>query len=227
MTQPTDEIYIPYISSKDGSFNKSSDKMSERSYNDSPVRKRVSSKDIPRTYSGLYGTGGENGDLLSYELTRNVNTEWVSAGGSFLRITYCFFVFLMHILTTVFLPYNLTWTGTNLIHGFVSIIFLHWIKGSPDCYDQGELNALTLWEQLSSNPDTDLAYGFSKEILLIIPAVLSYAGCHFSDYDTTICVINLLVWSICTLAKTRFMHGVRILGINRTAGIDDYNRKLL
>jgi len=127
----------------------------------------------------------------------------------------------------MFLQYRYTWTATNVIHGFFSIIVLHWIKGSQDFYDQGEMNAMTLWEQLSNNPDTDFVFGFQKEMMLIIPGILSYTGCHFAAYDRTLCWINLSIWSICTLAKLKVMNGVRILGINRTAGIDDYKRKML
>lgn len=236
--QPTPSISIPHASSRSRTASASSDdwKNSNNNGNNSndcalefsPIRQRINSKDIPRTYSGLYGEGGENGDLLPFELTRNRNTEWVSAGGAFLRITYIFFITVIHIFTAVILGYRYTWTATNIIHGFVTMLCFHWIKGSTDFYDQGEMNAMTLWEQLSSNPDTDSTiYRIQKKVLFIIPAVLSYAGCHFADYNRLICVVNLSVWIICTVAKMDYMHGVRLLGINRTAGIDDYKKSRL
>ena len=48
-----------------------------------PTRQRLKSKEIPRSYAGLYGTGGEikhqtaNSDLLPFELSRNLNTDWL------------------------------------------------------------------------------------------------------------------------------------------------------
>mmetsp|Transcript_45313 Transcript_45313/g.58067 ORF Transcript_45313/g.58067 Transcript_45313/m.58067 type:complete len:85 (-) Transcript_45313:498-752(-) len=39
-------------------------------------------------------------------------------------------------------------TVTNLFHGAFTFVFLHWLKGSADYYDQGTFNGLTLWEQI-------------------------------------------------------------------------------
>ena len=224
MICPTEYISIPHDQFQ--TMNKHKNESSNCSY-DPPVRQRINSADIPSTYSGLYGEGGKDGDLLPFELTRNPHKVWISSLGIFLSIIYMFFIFAIQIVFMAFLNYKFTWTATNVIHSLITIIYLHWLKGSPDFYGQGEMNGMTLWEQLTSTPDTDTLYEFHKKLLLITPAFLSYAGCHFAEYNRSLFAVNVILWIICTGAKTRFMHGVRLLGINCTVGIDDYNRKFL
>jgi hypothetical protein len=102
------------------------------------------------------------------------------------------------------------------------MIFLHWLKGSPNFYDHGELNALTLWEQLSCSPESNVVANQTKQVLILIPTLLCYLGCKFGGWDNyALCAINLLVWFVCVVAKMEGMHGVRLFGFNRTIGIDD------
>lgn len=185
------------------------------------VRQRLNSKDIPRTYSGLYGQGGEKGDLLPFELTRNCNTEWLSRGGPFLLITYIFITMLFQLISMTCVVYKYSWTVTNVIHACITVMYLHWVKGSPNFYEQGEMNAMTLWEQMDSDPNSDKLYGNHKKVLLIVPTLLCHIACQSGSFDKSVCVVNLAVWGICVLAKMRFMNGVRFFGINRTVGIDD------
>lgn len=211
------------------------------------ARSRLNSKDIPRTYSGLYGTGGElthqtaSSDLLPFELSRNVNTDWLFSTsdspskrkrmrtGSLLW-SYIFFIafiqFTAMVLPLGIISFETSFTCTNIIHGLITIMFLHWIKGSPNFYEQGELNAMTLWEQLSSAPDTQ-SYNTTKKALVVAPTILCYLACHFANYDKTLSIMNLTAWTICVVAKLEGMNGVRLWGINRTIGIDDDLRKKL
>lgn len=209
------------------------------------IRSRLNSKDIPRTYSGLYGSGGElthqtaNSDLLPFELSRNVNTDWLFStsdspskrkrmrSGSLLW-SYIFFIlfiqFTVMVLPLGFISFDSSFTYTNVIHGLITILFLHWIKGSPNFYEQGELNAMTLWEQLSSAPDTQ-SYQTTKTALFVAPTLLCYLACHFANYDKILSIVNLTAWAVCIVAKLEGMNGVRLWGINRTIGIDDDLRK--
>jgi len=206
-----------------------------------PSRSRLNSKDIPRTYSGLFGCGGElthqtiNSDLLPFELSRNLNTDWLKSSSkinsvSSLLFTYITFIVLCQLSVLLALPILLpisfasSWTYTNVVHATVTLLFLHWIKGSPNWYEQGELNAMTLWEQLSSSPDSSLRY--SKQMLFVVPTALCYAACHFGRYEKGLSLVNVFVWIICIGAKLDGMMGVRIWGINRTIGIDDDLRKV-
>lgn len=212
-------------------------------------RSRLNSKDIPRTYSGLYGSGGEltdhqtrTSDLLPFELSRNVNTEWMLNCGygspskknkriqaGVLLWIYIFFVLFVEF-TVLALPLNIatfqsSFTYTNVIHGFLTLLFLHWIKGSPNFYEQGELNAMTLWEQLTSSPYNSQSSNNVKKVLHVVPTLLCYLACHFANYDKLLCFINVLVWAVLVIAKSDGMNGVRLWGINRTIGIDDDLRK--
>jgi hypothetical protein len=180
-------------------------------------RPRLDSRDIPTSYAGLYGQGGshEDSDLLPFELSLNRNTDWLR-GGWLLLSTYVSIILIFQCLFMV-LDTRLSWTLTNAGHLVVTLVFLHWIKGSSPNADQGEMNAMTLWEQLQCTSGTDNA----QRALLIVPTLICYAACHFSNYDVHLCEINILLWAVTIIAKLPFMNGVRILGINRTAGIDD------
>jgi hypothetical protein len=77
---------------------------------------------------------------------------------------------------------------------------------------------LTLWEQLVAlGADAERV----RQGLLILPVVLCYAACQFADYEPLACGVNFVLLAIALLAKSGFMNGVRIFGINRTVGIDD------
>lgn len=180
-----------------------------------PQRARVNSRDIPRTYSGLYGEGN---DLLPFELTRNPNTEWLTnASGWLLLCTYMSVIFMCHLIILTFFEWNLAWTVTHSIHFVITMMYIHWIKGSPNFYEQGEMNGMTLWEQLESTKDTSHA----KRVLMLVPTVLCYSACHFADYQDDLVFWNVAIWCVCILFKMPCMNGVRFLGINRTTGIDD------
>jgi hypothetical protein len=96
------------------------------------------------------------------------------------------------------------------------LIYLHWLKGSL-FDDQGEMAAMTLWEQLEGRSNTVVV----KRTLTVVPTLLCYAACHFSGYSGDVCLFNIFLWSIHVVAKLPFMNGIRIFGINRTTGIDD------
>ena len=273
-------------------------------------RSRLNSNEIPRSYSGLYGSGappmpadvinedrgtnnnvdardgatgggdaaGGGGGILSpprvkssvrhahqsnllpFELSRNRNTDWIAAGGPALLVTYVsvILVFLLTFLAFVTEP-RVAWAMANVSHGLVSMVYLHWIKGNPADYmdgTQGEMNAMTTWEQIVSKPAVHL-HGTnngncnattmtlspnrnhrpiggarstltsairklrSRDVLCVVPTLLAHASCHVAGYQFEYVLINVGVWAVVMLPKMPFMNGVRILGINRTAGIDD------
>ena len=57
--------------------------------------------------------------------------------------------------------------------------------------------------------------------MCVVPTLLAHASCHVAGYQSEYVLINVGVWAMVMLPKMPFMNGVRILGINRTAGIDD------
>ena len=115
------------------------------------------------------------------------------------------------------IPLYWSWTVTNAAHCLLSTIYLHWLKGSV-FDEQGEMSAMTLWEQLEGRDHTRVV----KRALSIVPTVLCYAACQFSNYEYNVCAVNIVLWFIHMSAKLPIMNGVRIFGINRTQGIDDY-----
>ncbi len=202
-------------------------------------------------------------NLLPFELSRNRNTDWIAAGGPALLVTYIsvIIIFLLTFLAFVTEP-KVAWTMANVAHGLVSLTYLHWIKGNPADYmdgTQGEMNAMTCWEQIVSKPATHLhctttttttpklqysskmmdlsspirLSGFresltsaiktlrSRDVLCVVPTLLAHASCHIANYEFQYVVVNVGVWAVVMLPKMPFMNGVRILGINRTTGIDD------
>jgi hypothetical protein len=176
----------------------------------SPRRSRMNSRDIPRSYSGLYGFSD---DLLPFELNRHRGNSTATAWFVAVYLTLCGAVQLLSLALT---DLDRSWTVTNLVHLAVTMAYVHWLKGS--LYDeQGEMNALTVWEQLEATQGTKPV----RQVLLVVPTALCYAACHFCGYEIRLCVINVVVWLVGVLAKLPFMNGVRIFGINRTAGIDD------
>ena len=250
-----------------------------------PRRSRLNSKEIPRTYSGLYGVGAppipeignddfnsSGGDdvsspprvkssvhhtnhthhhhthqnqsnLLPFELTRNRNTDWIAAGGPALLVTYISIILIFLLTFLAYIPEpKLAWAMTNVAHALVSMVYLHWIKGNPADYmdgTQGEMNGMTTWEQIVSKPQTILLNPRqrkrslrsrvtlaikklrSRDVLCVVPTLLAHASCHIAKYRFEYVVINVGVWFIVMLPKMPMMNGVRLLGINRTAGIDD------
>eukprot|EP00934_Nitzschia_sp_Nitz4_P001964 Nitzschia sp. Nitz4//NODE_389_length_21930_cov_67.393920//18676//19398//NITZ4_additional_000053-RA//-1//CDS//3329531883//1964//frame0 len=190
--------------------------------NNAPQRPRMNSRDIPRTYSGLFGQGSD--DLMPFELARNWHTDWLERS-EFLFVylggILVFQVLVFALLdTSKLLPLSYSWTVTNAAHCLGSIVYLHWIKGSA-FDDHNDLAAMTLWEQLEGRPKTVSV----KRALTIVPTLLCYAACHFENYAYDSSLLNILLWCILIFAKLPLMNGVRIFGINRTAGIDDYASK--
>jgi hypothetical protein len=194
---------------------------SSGSCSNTPQRPRINSRDIPRSYSGLYGQGGD--DLLPFELARNWHTDWLENGGLLLLGAYLGMIFIFQVVVTAILdayevpsPLYWSWTVTNAVHCVLTVVYLHWLKGS--LFDeQGEMSAMTLWEQLEGRSNIIAV----KRTLYIVPTLLCYAACHFSEYSSDVCLFNVFLWSVHVIAKLPFMNGIRIFGINRTTGIDD------
>jgi hypothetical protein len=181
------------------------------SQNNIPRRSRMNSRDIPRSYSGLYTS---DGDLLPFELNRHRGTETNTAW--FLGVYLTLVAAVQLFSLTVCQDMRTSWTVTNLIHLVFSLLYVHWIKGSL-ADEQGEMNALTVWEQLEATQGTKPV----RQVLLIVPTVLTYTACWSMNYQTRASFWNIVIWLVAVLAKLPFMNGVRIFGINRTAGIDD------
>eukprot|EP00594_Rhizosolenia_setigera_P011962 CAMPEP_0178972298 /NCGR_PEP_ID=MMETSP0789-20121207/20913_1 /TAXON_ID=3005 /ORGANISM="Rhizosolenia setigera, Strain CCMP 1694" /LENGTH=222 /DNA_ID=CAMNT_0020659685 /DNA_START=128 /DNA_END=796 /DNA_ORIENTATION=+ len=165
-------------------------------------------------------------EQLELAFAQNNNTEWLH-GGFYLLLFYVSVVVMIQLVLMALVPfkyYHLTWTMTAVIHGILSMVILHWIKGSPGEIDaHGEMNAMTLWEQMDSDTFDETRYISQKQALVTVPTLLCLLALNFGSFVPNLCLVNMVVWTICVIPKLPFMTGVRILGMNRTAGIDDMN----
>jgi ORMDL family len=179
-------------------------------------RRRINSRDIPRSYSGMYGFAD---DLLPFEMHRNRSVSMQSFPVVF--TTYLTLLVVLHSLSICFFQ-PFAWTATHVMHLAVTEVYIHWLKGS--LYDdQGEMAALTVWEQLEASEGTS----HITTMLTVVPTLLCWAACQFSQYDPMLCVVNAIVWVVEMMSKLPAMNGVRLFGINRTPGIDDEQEKEL
>ena len=233
------------------SFTSSSTATPSRSF---APRRRLNSRDYPRSYSGQYSQGD---DLLPLELNRRCG-GWKNTRSSVWTILgwYVTLVLVVHLVvvaalsgvvvvttsssssssssssplssttttstaattTTTTTASTTAWTWTALVHGLCTLLYLHWIKGS--LYDDaGEMNALTVWEQWEAAGADSRPI---REACMVIPCLLCWIACHTADYEPRVSAVNVAIWTlICLVPKLPFMNGVRLFGINRTAGIDD------
>lgn len=157
-------------------------------------RRRYNSRDYPRSYSGQYG---QVDDLLPLELNRH---RAPNQSSSTLIGLYVTIVLLVHFMVAFLLLVPaaergiivspLSWTWTNAIHCCLTLLYLHWIKGS--LYDDsGEMNALTLWEQWEASGQLSRPV---REAAMVVPCVLCWAACHASDYEVWLSALNGIIW---------------------------------
>lgn len=108
------------------------------------------------------------------------------------------------------------WTLTNFSYSIFSFFFFHWLCGSPTDNNQGEFDALTVWEQL----DNGEQYTPARKFLTAFPVLLFLISTHYSRYDWNTFLVNLIFLMVQLLAKMPFMHRVRLFGINKRPSLD-------
>lgn len=148
----------------------------------------------------------------------NKNVEWMKSS-----TTLLLYVLLLGFTSMVLYILGVDDKGVNMsvvstIHAFLSFYFLHWVKGTPDNYSQGEWNGLTTWEQI----DGGVSWTLIRKVLITIPTLLLLVTCYATDFDAFNLVVNISLYaSLVLLPKIPLMHRVRVFGINATPGIDD------
>ena len=187
-----------------------------------PARARMNSREYTHTYEGNYGAG--NDDMVGIDIARGSGTWWEHQQG-FLLVSYVALVLVAGLIITMALaPWDndnfslkLSGTVTNFLHFAITLIYFHWLKGGTH-EDQGDLDHLTLWEQLEATPGT----GTVRFVLRVTPTFLCYVACIEAGWGQaqSLCSLNVGIWSLCMLPKMPFMNGVRIFGINRHPVID-------
>lgn len=122
----------------------------------------------------------------------------------------CVILFFRIILSGFGLSGPLAWTFVNYFHGILTLIFFHWIKGSPFIDDHGQYSQLTFWEQI----DDSIQYTKARKFFILFPIILFFLTVDSAGWELAWGWINLIISSIVVLAKLPIMHKVRIFGIN-------------
>jgi ORMDL family len=199
---------------------------------------RFNSRDMPRSYTGEYQSGASP-DLLPLEVLRSQQFLSLSkVNFSVFALAYTTIVLAHFGLATIIVTATSTsirdstawpsalkmvcrssWTITHAIHTICTVWCVHWLKGSYLLLDeQGELNGMTIWEQLEATSESGW---YMRRSLFLVPTLLSYIACWMHNFDKAVCMANVAFWTIAMVPKLPMMNGVRLFGINRTAGIDE------
>ena len=197
-------------------------------------RQRFNSRDVQQSYSNQYTT--ETNNLLPLERSHYIlaqNVSFVVFFSTYLTLIAILQLVSASIMSTatnvsitfvgpltqyLYVVLSSSWTITNGLHCLLTLLCLHWFKGSALIDEQGELNAMTIWEQLEATCESTT---YMRRTFIIMPIGLAYIACLVNKFEPTTCTINLIFLSIIMFAKLPQMIGVRLFGINRTAGIDD------
>jgi ORMDL family len=171
-----------------------------------PMRPRVNSGDYRHSYEGAYG---DVDDMTGFDIAVRNGGGWLEHQQWFMFVAYVIVLTIVWVFTTMTVP--LSWTVTNVMHFLVTLIYLHWLKGGFN-EDQGDLDHMTLWEQIDAIPHT----GGLRLALRLVPTFVCYMACLEAGFTEGfyICVLNGAVWYLTLLGKMRWMNGVRIFGIN-------------
>lgn len=207
---------------------------SGRSHMNAAPRQRFNSRDMQFSYSNQYTT--ETNNLLPLErshyiLAQNVSfVAFFSTYVTLIAVLQLVSASIMSTATKVPIAFldplsryldeilSSSWTITNGLHCLFTILCLHWFKGSALIDEQGELNAMTIWEQLEATTESTTRM---RRTLIVVPICLAYIACLVNKFQPTTCTVNLIFLSIMMFAKLPQMIGVRLFNINSTAGIDD------
>ncbi|CAM9673247.1 unnamed protein product, partial [Ectocarpus fasciculatus] len=144
------------------------------------------------------------------DLFSNRNTDWMNY--PFAKLSYIVLLAIVFFVLHTSQLFNMadTWTVLNMLHGVITFVIFHWIKGNPDFSTQGEYAADTLYEQI----DAETAWTWNKKFLMLVPTVLTYIACQVADYQAIYVIMNCGIFFILIIAKIPQMHHVRLFGIN-------------
>ena len=143
----------------------------------------------------------------------NNNTSWISFPGVW--TSYVGLLLLAWLCLCAVVPPARAWDTVLLAHFVVTFYLFHWHKGSPIAADQGAYDKLTFWEQM----DDGVQLTRNKKFFTALPVALFLPsawqrGDHTSPWGLSTLAATLVL----VLAKTPFMHKVRIFGINSGPG---------
>lgn len=140
------------------------------------------------------------------DIQDNMNANWVHFKGAWLIhiviiMLLKFFYDLIPIYTN-----EISWTLTNVTYVIGSYIMFHQIKGTPFDFNNGAYDNLNMWEQI----DNGAQFTPVKKFLLGVPIALFLISTHYSNYDLTLFVVNLVACLVVVIPKLPFSHRLRV-----------------
>ncbi|ODQ45340.1 hypothetical protein PICMEDRAFT_17802 [Pichia membranifaciens NRRL Y-2026] len=136
----------------------------------------------------------------------NMNANWVHFKGAWIiHIVVIMMLKFFYDLMPIF-SNEVSWTLTNVTYVIGSYIMFHQVKGTPFDFNNGAFDNLNMWEQI----DNGAQFTPVKKFLLGVPICLFLISTHYSNYDLTLFVINLIACLIVVIPKLPSSHRLRI-----------------
>ncbi|KAL9608366.1 MAG: hypothetical protein Q9167_006795 [Letrouitia subvulpina] len=160
-----------------------------------------------RSSSLLYQEPPESIEHLSDQSAiPNVNANWVNAKGAW--SIHVVLIIALKILFNIIpgVSQETSWTLTNITYMFGSYLMFHWVRGVPFEFNAGAYDNLNMWEQIDNGDQ----YTPAKKFLLIVPILLFLASTHYTHYDLTYFLINVLAVLGVVIPKLPWSHRKRI-----------------
>jgi hypothetical protein len=152
----------------------------------------------------------------------NRNTAWLNERGGWL--IFIVSIFAMWLVCFAFsLPSYISWSAITLIHGFLTLYFMHFRLGSPFggfFGDDGRFDSLTWWEQIDNGEQNTS----NRKFLTIVPLLLLIVTFKVtSDSGAYLCLgCSVFLSSILLIAKTPLMYRRRLFGFNAIQNQDSF-----
>ncbi|KAF2193741.1 Orm1 type endoplasmic reticulum protein [Zopfia rhizophila CBS 207.26] len=136
----------------------------------------------------------------------NLNAQWVNAKGAW---AIHFVLIVMGKILFDIIPgvsQEMSWTLTNISYMFGSYLMFHYVRGVPFDFNAGAYDNLNMWEQIDNGDQ----YTPAKKFLLTVPIVLFLVSTHYTHYDLTYFIINVLATVAVIIPKLPAAHRIRI-----------------
>ncbi|KAF2690020.1 ORMDL-domain-containing protein [Lentithecium fluviatile CBS 122367] len=118
----------------------------------------------------------------------NLNAEWVNAKGAW--VIHLVLIVIGKILFDIMpgVSQETSWTLTNISYMAGSYLMFHYVRGVPFDFNSGAYDNLNMWEQIDNGDQ----YTPAKKFLMFVPIALFLVSTHYTHYDLTYFVINML-----------------------------------
>ncbi|KAF2758501.1 Orm1 type endoplasmic reticulum protein [Pseudovirgaria hyperparasitica] len=166
----------------------------------SAVRRRRSS-------SLIYTEPAESFEQLTDQSALpNLNSQWVNAKGAW--VIHFVLIFVLKIVFDImpWISQETSWTMTNITYMCGSYLMFHYVRGVPFDFNAGAYDNLNMWEQI----DNGEQYTPAKKFLLSVPIILFLISTHYTHYDLSYFVINLVATLTVVIPKLPQFHRLRI-----------------